>query len=156
MITWTIDSKKRPIYWGNSSIEHVKNFYKTEIKDLEQRASKKGEDAPLWLFDRLGENRISLNNIATGTEEEFEAIEKAFWVSECKETTAEVFDEMLGALPPLRVFSFKGGFTFLMREFQCGNYTEQFLKKGNKYYRKIVDVGDTSTYIFGGKYARGH
>lgn len=65
------------------------------------------------------------------------------------EITADQFEEMLDVLPPLAWTQHKGVEMFCMAEFYTGCYTSQYahdLSTG-KYYTKIVDYSDRSTWI---------
>lgn len=66
-----------------------------------------------------------------------------------EEITAERFNEMLDVLPPLAWTQHKGVEMFCMSEFYTGGYTSQYAhdRSTNKYYTKVVDYRDRSTWI---------
>ena len=64
-----------------------------------------------------------------------------------KEITAEIFDEMLNVLPPLRWCTIRGIEMFCMSEMYTGTYTDQYARVGEKYYTALVDIYDQSTWI---------
>jgi len=66
-----------------------------------------------------------------------------------EEITAERYHEMLDVLPPLAWTQHKGVEMFCMSEFETGNYTRQFARDHatGKYYTKLVDYRDRSTWI---------
>lgn len=63
-----------------------------------------------------------------------------------KEVTEEQYDEMLCVLPPLRWT--RGVLeSFFMSEFWTGTYTTMYASFNGKFYQKMVDYSDTSTWI---------
>lgn len=66
-----------------------------------------------------------------------------------KEITAEKFNEMLDVLPPLAWTKHKGVEMFCMSEFYTSFYTSQYAHDHStgKYYTKLVDYFDRSTWI---------
>jgi hypothetical protein len=82
------------------------------------------------------------------TWETFYQAQKEYYLSgEPKEITAEIFEDMLDVLPPLKWGTIDGVEMFLMSEFYTGTYTSQYARKGDKYYTKMVDAFDKSTWI---------
>ena len=82
------------------------------------------------------------------TYEEYHAAERAFYIEQpLEEVTAERFYEMLNVLPPRCWITLKGVEMFCMSEMLTGTYTDQYAKAGDKYYTKIVDAKDRSTWI---------
>lgn len=93
------------------------------------------------VFDFLRDNE---------TEEEFQAMEKSKLISgEPEEIAADKFNEMLDVLPPLRWCTIDGVEMFCMSEMYTGTYTNQYAhdKSSGKYYTKMVDACDKSTWI---------
>jgi len=66
-----------------------------------------------------------------------------------REITAEKFEEMLDILPPIKWCTINGVEMFCISEMYTGTYTDQYAhdKKTNKYYTKLVDCLDKSTWI---------
>lgn len=66
-----------------------------------------------------------------------------------KKTTKEKFWEMLEVLPPIKWCTIDGVEMFCMSEMWTGSYTSQYAhdKKTDKYYTKMVDCLDKSTWI---------
>lgn len=84
------------------------------------------------------------------TYDEFLALERsAILTSEPEEITAERYNEMLDILPPLAWHTSNGIESFCMSEFYTGSYTSQYakVKATGKYYTKIVDYRDRSTWL---------
>lgn len=66
-----------------------------------------------------------------------------------EEITSDRYEEMLDVLPPLYMATLSGIQLFCMSEFYTGHYTYQYahdLSTG-KYYAKLVDYTDKSTWI---------
>lgn len=65
------------------------------------------------------------------------------------EVTRALFDEQLNALPPLEWCTLQGVEMFCMSEMWTGTYTTQYAhdKRADKYYSKMVDVTDRTTWI---------
>ncbi|MCP3921308.1 MAG: DUF1419 domain-containing protein [Desulfobacterales bacterium] len=83
---------------------------------------------------------------------EYEATQKACWVSNPIEIDRERYWDMLEVLPPKNWHTTKEGLNmFFMSEFNSGTYTNSFIRTGTneenyKYYEKGVDYCDTSTW----------
>lgn len=84
------------------------------------------------------------------TWDEFKQFQKSFLLDdELTEITAEIFEDMLGVLPPLYWTEHNGVEMFCMSEMYTGTYTNQYAhdKHTDKYYTKMVDSADRSTWI---------
>lgn len=84
------------------------------------------------------------------TWEEFEEFQKKFLLDgKLTEITKEEFEDMLGVLPPLYWTVHNNIEMFCMSEMYTGTYTNQYAhdKNTNKYYTKMVDSADRSTWI---------
>lgn len=66
-----------------------------------------------------------------------------------QEITEDKYNEMLDVLPPLAWTKHHGVEMFCMSEFYTGTYTTQYAHdhKTGKYYSKLVDYTDKSTWI---------
>lgn len=64
------------------------------------------------------------------------------------EITAEQYDDMLNVLPPLKWCTIGNVEMFCMSEMLTGYYTSQYMYNlvNGKYYHKIVDIRDQSTW----------
>ncbi len=83
------------------------------------------------------------------TFEEFLQKQKDYYINQpLTEITAEKYEEMLNILPPLKWCTIGNIEMFCMSEFLTGAYTSQYLhdKETDKYYHKIVDITDKSTW----------
>lgn len=63
------------------------------------------------------------------------------------EIDEERFNEMLNILPPLKWCTIDGVEMFCISEMYTGSYTDQYARAGDKYYTKMVDSLDKSTWI---------
>lgn len=81
---------------------------------------------------------------------EFEKFKRDNILSEpLKEITENKYNEMLNVLPPLHYITRNGITMFCMCEMYTESYTNQYAydSKNNKYYTKLVDSKDESTWI---------
>lgn len=67
---------------------------------------------------------------------------------EVKEVVSDIWYEQLYVLPPLKWCTRDGVEMFCMSEMYDGTYTTQYAKYNGKYYSKMVDVMDESTWIY--------
>ena len=67
---------------------------------------------------------------------------------EIKEVVSDIWYEQLNVLPPLKWCTRDGVEMFCMSEMYDGTYTTQYAKYNGKYYSKMVDVMDESTWIY--------
>lgn len=82
------------------------------------------------------------------TWDEFQKMQREFYLSDpVKETTEEQFEEMFCVLPPLKWCTIDGVEMFCMSEMLTGTYTNQYARYNEKYYTKLVDITDKSTWI---------
>ena len=82
------------------------------------------------------------------TYEEYLKLEKEYYLSlPLEEITEEKFTDMLEVLPPLKWVTINGTNEFLMREFWTGSYTQQYARKNERFYSKMVDANDQNTWI---------
>ena len=82
------------------------------------------------------------------TWDEFQEGQKKHLLSDdLKEITEETWEEMLNVLPPLKWCTISGVEMFCMSEMYTGTYTTQYAKYNGKYYCKMVDSADQSTWI---------
>ena len=84
------------------------------------------------------------------TYEQFRVLEREKLLGKpLQEISEDQFYEMLNVLPPIGWTSHKGVEVFCMSEFYTGFYTNQYAhdKATGKYYTKLVDYADRSTWI---------
>jgi hypothetical protein len=83
--------------------------------------------------------------------DEYKQLERNYFTSKpLTEITAEQFNEMLNVLPPLKWCTKHNIEMFCMSEMLTGTYTSQYMYNlvTNKYYHKIVDITDQTTWGF--------
>ena len=81
---------------------------------------------------------------------EFEKAEREYLLSkELKQITEDVYYDMLNVLPPIKWTTRQNVEMFCMSEMYTCTYTSQYAhdKTNNKYYSKLVDCTDESTWI---------
>lgn len=106
------------------------------------------EDGSEYWENRFYEENAKIYKVVSY--DEFIALERAAIINEpLQETTEEKFNEMLDVLPPLSWTSINNVEMFCMREMYTGTYTTQYAydHKTDKYYCKMVDITDKSTWI---------
>jgi len=82
------------------------------------------------------------------TYNDYHAAKRNFYISQpLEEITAEQFDDMLNILPPNHWMTLRGVEMFCMSEMLTLTYTNQYARVGDKYYTKVVDTRDRSTWI---------
>ncbi len=82
------------------------------------------------------------------TYEQYKAAERSYDLSDpLREINAQTYHEMLDVLPPLHSRQQGGLTTFLMSEFFSGSYTHQYAAYRGRYYCRLVDVLDQSTWM---------
>ena len=82
------------------------------------------------------------------TFDEYTALEMNYYISKpVVEITYENYDDMLCCLPPMKWCTINGIEMFCMSEMLTGPYTSQFAKLNDKYYTKVVNAFDKSTWI---------
>lgn len=79
---------------------------------------------------------------------EFQEGQKKHLLSDdLKEITEKEWEEMLNVLPPYKWCTIAGVNMFCMSEMYTGTYTTQYARCNGKYYCKMVDSADQSTWI---------
>lgn len=137
--------------YAESKDEAQEKFFKAcensqeDIKKWERILGKYGDDQARAYLEK--ERNRSFDIMTFG---EFENFQREKILSDpMRETTQENFDEMLNVLPPLMWCTINGVEMFCMREMYTGSYTTQYAhdKTTNKFYCKMVDCRDRSTWI---------
>jgi hypothetical protein len=82
------------------------------------------------------------------TYDAFKAAERQCYLSQpLEEITEQQFDAMLNVPPPKAVRNSNGLFSFLMIEHWSGPYTSQYARCNGRYFTRLVDDTDESTWI---------
>lgn len=63
------------------------------------------------------------------------------------EISEERYEEMLDVLPPLKYGRNGGVESFFCSEYYDGTFTNQYAKHDGKFYQKLADITDPSTWI---------
>jgi hypothetical protein len=149
---WVIDINRMYPYSYSGSIEGAE-------EKLQQALNHQAEDIKTWeghiknypeaehLKNYLTEAKNKQYKIMTY--DEYIQLERDYFTSKpITEITADRFEEMLNVLPPLKWCTINNIEMFCMSEMLTGTYTSQYLhdRKNNKYYHKIVDITDKTTW----------
>lgn len=133
----------------------------TEAELLERANNSKQKEIETWgnhckKYPHKGTIFFEYLNQAEGKEykimtfEEYQKAERDYYINRpIQEITEEKFCEMLDVLPPKCWTTIQGIEMFCISEMITGSYTRQYAKTpvGEKYYTKIVDILDKSTWI---------
>ena len=77
------------------------------------------------------------------SDEEYKKLERETYIKAPKEISKDLYFEMFGCLPPCYKEGVKG---FYMSEMLHGSYTHNFYKDGNKYFVKVINLKDKTTW----------
>lgn len=132
----------------------------TEEQLLQRANTSKTKNIASWTrnVERYPDNEEFKNYLKSAQEteykvmtwEEFERFQRNFLLDgELTEITSEIFENMLDVLPPLYWTTHNSIEMFCMSEMYTGTYTNQYAhdKRTDKYYTKLVDSTDKSTWI---------
>lgn len=125
------------------------NAYKAkEIKEYSDIVTKfKAEGKDTNYFEERLETTKN-KNYAVMTWDEFQEGQKKHLLDdELKEVTEEDYENALNILPPLMWCTVDGVEMFCMSEMYTGTFTTQYARCNGKYYCKMVDCADKSTWI---------
>jgi len=73
--------------------------------------------------------------------------QRRFYLRDPEETNLAYWTEHLGMLPPLNWEVADGVERFMCSEFLEGNFTRQHARLGDRYFTRVVDANDPSTWI---------
>lgn len=105
-----------------------------------------GKDASYYI-ERL--EATKKKNYEVMTWDDFQAGQKKHLLSgDLKEITEKEWEEMLNVLPPLMWCTIDGVNMFCMSEMYTGTFTTQCARYNGKYYCKMVDSADKTTWIY--------
>lgn len=130
------------------AISRAEKFYTEEFEIVTRHYNNYGGD---YWKNRVDDVEAVLNKgFSIMSFEECQAMEKLHLTSgQPEEITADKFNEMLDILPPLKWCTIDGIEMFCISEMYTGTYTNQYAhdKSSGKYYTKMVDACDKSTWI---------
>lgn len=130
----------------------IESAEKNALESME-RASRLAIEIPSmreYWQQQAAKHRATIGTYAIMTFEEHQAKERAYILSlPLHEITEERFHEMLNVLPPLKWCRQGCVEMFCMSEFFTDTYTDQYAHDHatGKYYTKLVDYSDQSTWI---------
>lgn len=124
-------------------LERANNYKKNDIESWE----KNYKDYPSEQF-KTYLDKAKKKNYRVMTWEEFQQGQREYLLSDnLVEVTEEQWNEALNVLPPSKWCEISGVEMFCMSERYTGTYTTQYAKCNGKYYSKMVDCLDKSTWI---------
>lgn len=132
------------------SIKRAHKFYKDEIAMLEKNLIECPHMADFWNSGiRHAEETLSQGFEAVTHDEYYNREKKRIVTGEIHEITAEEYDNALNVLPPLDWVNNEKCSYFFMSERWTLSFTNQYYydKETGKYYEKMVDLNDKSTWI---------
>lgn len=130
-------------------LEKANQYYIDDFEKL-KRFAKEYPESEYWQDRYNSEKAKPKKYCKIMTFAEFQKAEREYLLSkELKEITEEVYHDMLNVLPPIKWTTRQGIEMFCMMEMYTGTYTSQYAhdKVNNKYYSKLVDCTDESTWI---------
>ena len=139
---WSVYSFLNESQNEKEELERLKKEHKEELKRYENN---KKYDLQYW-SNRIEKEKNRIYKVTTF--EEFEKLEREYYLNKpLKEISEEEYNYALNVLPPLKWCTINGVEEFLMSEFYTGVYTTQYARYNNKYYCKMVDAYDKTTWI---------
>ena len=130
---------------GQKELEEAINNKKENIKRWENNIKKYPQSKELFESYLKEEKEIEFKIIKLS---EFEDMEKKYYLDKpIIEISQEEWEEMLNILPPLKWVTINNVNEFLLSEALNKWYRYQYARKNGKYYTKIVDSLDKSTWI---------
>ena len=140
---WTIYSLLNE---SQSEEEELKRIKKIHEEDLKKYENNKKYDLKYWT-NRIEKEKNRIYIVTTF--EEFEKLQREYYINKpLHEISEEEYNDALNVLPPLKWCTISGVEEFLMSEFYTGVYTTQYAKYNGRYYCKIVDAYDQTTWIY--------
>ena len=130
-------------------LEKANQYYIDDFEKL-KRFAKEHPESEYWQDRYNSEKAKPKKYCKIMTFTEFQKEEREYLLSkELKEITEEVYHDMLNILPPIKWATRQGIERFCMMEMYTGTYTSQYAhdKVNDKYYSKLVDCTDESTWI---------
>lgn len=134
---------------GNDLLNRANASKKRDIEHYNEIISDfkaEGKDASYY-EDRLAATKKK--NYVVMTWDEFQAGQKKHLLDdELKEVAEEDYENALNVLPPYKWCTIDGVEMFCMSEMYTGTYTTQYARINGKYYCKMVDSADKTTWIY--------
>lgn len=137
---------------SDEAVQRANQYYLNDLQNLKASFQEcKDEKRKEFLQSRISENE---SKIQAGFQvmdiAEFKKIERERILSgKLKRITEEKYEDAFDVLPPLYWCTVDGISMFCMSEMYSGTYTTQYAHdhRTGKYYSKMVDSEDTSTWI---------
>ena len=132
----------------NERLQKAIKEHQKDLKNFKKWAKEEKKYNNTYWAERF--KRESKYNYIIMTLGEFDQKQReAYLNTPLKEITEQIFDERLDILPPEKYCTIDNITMFCMCEHLTLNYTYQYAwdKNTNKYYSKIVDVSDKTTWV---------
>jgi hypothetical protein len=119
------------------------NFYSTMVAAAAAR-----EDANAYAARLAATQGAPHFHYEAMTYEAYKEAERQYYLNRpLEQISKERFDDAYEVLPPKAVRNSEGGFSFLMSEHWSGPYTSQYVSCEGRYFTRLVDATDQSTWI---------
>jgi hypothetical protein len=113
-----------------------------------REAAEAAKDEANTYNERLVEHSAPVQHYEPMTYEAYQQAERQHYLSQpLQDISEDKFHEMFEVLPPKGVRNTRGMFSFLMMEHRSGPYTAQYASFQEKYYTRLVDATDETTWI---------
>lgn len=132
-------------YDEKTTIEDCKNYLQENINDWERNLANRKDDNEDYIKmcgKYISKYKKELETVRVIKSEDYRKEADKVILTEPIEITEDVYYEMLEILPPL-CYTGNG---FLMSEFQTESYTDQFFRRGDKFYMAVVDYKRKETW----------
>lgn len=130
------------------ALQRAKKYYSKQVAEYEELYMKDNSD--YWEFTLKQARKKLAAGCKIMSYEQFKSEEKNKLLSDNpKEIDQEEYESMLNILPPLFLTKINGIEMFCMIEMYSSTYTTQYAHDmtTNKYYSKMVDCKDKSTWL---------
>lgn len=137
---------------ADEAIQRANQYYTNDLKHLKVSLQEsKDEKRRQFLQSRIRENEVKIQaGFQVMETDKFQKIERERILSgKLKQVTEHEYEDAFDVLPPLYWCTVNGVEMFCMSERYLGTYTTQYAHdhRTGKYYCKMVDSEDTSTWI---------
>lgn len=140
----------RPNETDEQALDRARRFYQTSIDRYEEIISKQGNGKDNYWLNCLNTEKAKIASVQIETEKDYFArVRKVYLDPPAKEITEERYEEMLDVLPPC-AYTHNGRYSmFYVSEALHFSYHGFYLhdKKTGKYWTKVCDACDRSTWI---------
>lgn len=142
VITYQPKGSKAPKIWDYGTNYHAKRKREAR-RQLEQIKDWDNRNRPYY-FSPCYDPQV-MRTFQSMPLDQFQAMEREHYLSlPIHEITREEYWDALECLPP--IYCGRAGGDFLMREMWTGTFTYMYRQIGNRYFSKMVDAADRTTW----------